>query len=183
MSSSISHATSSLQHTEDLAAAAHDARGHPTFCSLSAHHTNHTQYSSLLRGCGQAPSEILRCCYSLTHHCPCAAACRQCFCHTQAQLGLRTTLQPPLQWQALASFSLQEQDLLVSHSFPRLALALCTLQETGPAKSLTAVEGTVPPFLALTFQRVDFQDSRASPASPSSAKTILRARSACSPWL
>lgn len=50
--------------------------------------------------------------------------------------------------QALASFNLQEQDLLLSHSFPRLALALCTLQEAGAAKSLPAVEGTVPPLPA-----------------------------------
>lgn len=56
-------------------------------------------------------------------------------------------------------------------------LALCALRGLGPAKLLTAMQGTVPP--SLTFQCADFQGSRASPANTISANAIPRASSAC----
>lgn len=134
--SSISHSTSSLQLLEDLAAAPRDPGADPTSHSLPAIAVS--QPAQLCWELQRAPSAVL------SPLCAHPAACGN------APATHNPSCSPTAVAQTLAYFTLQEQEeamaLLLSCSFSRLALALCTLQGVGPAKPLTAMQGqSLPP--------------------------------------
>lgn len=106
----------------------------PIACQPSQSHSQHSSAGS----CRWAPSAVL------SPLCAHSAACGN------APATHNPSCSPTAVAQTLAYFTLQEQEeamaLLLSCSFSRLALALCTLQGVGPAKPLTAMQGqSLPP--------------------------------------